>query len=138
MQRRIDDPTPQVSFHRHLDSRSHVCKGCNLNNLLITPYISALAMLHHSVLQQVQLTSRPHRLSKLKLIDYRQPVSASLQLQVQHSCRPLLGVNLSLKFVNLYFPCAGWGLLFFHWWQRHFDFQPACDGRNCVVLNTHA
>ena len=26
---------------------------------------------------------------------------------------PLLGVNLSPEFVNLYFPYAGWGLLFF-------------------------
>ena len=58
MQRRIDDPTPQVSFHRHLDSCSCVLKGCNLN-IIITAYISALAMLHHSVLQQVQLTSSP-------------------------------------------------------------------------------
>ena len=44
---------------------------------------------------------------------------------VIHSCQPLLGVNLSPEFVNLYFPYAGWGLLFFRWWQRHFEFQPA-------------
>ena len=58
-----------------------------------------------------------------------------------HSCQPLLGVNLSPEFVNLYFPYAGWGLLFFCWWQRHFEFQPACvamEGRSNVVLNTHA
>ena len=30
-----------------------------------------------------------------------------------HSCQPLLGVNLSLEFVNLYFPYAGRGLVFF-------------------------
>ena len=30
-----------------------------------------------------------------------------------HSCQPLLGVNLSPEFVNLYFPYAGQGLLFF-------------------------
>ena len=30
-----------------------------------------------------------------------------------HSCQPLLGVNLSLVFMNLYFPYAGRGLLFF-------------------------
>ena len=30
-----------------------------------------------------------------------------------HSCQPLLGVNLSPEFVNLYFPYAGWGLVFF-------------------------
>ena len=29
------------------------------------------------------------------------------------------------EFVNLYFPYAGWGLLLFHWWQWHFEFQPA-------------
>ena len=40
-----------------------------------------------------------------------------------HSCQPLLGVNLSPVFVNLSFPYAGQGLLFFRWWQRHFEFQ---------------
>ena len=30
-----------------------------------------------------------------------------------HSCQPLLRVNLSPEFVNLYFPYAGWGLFFF-------------------------
>ena len=30
-----------------------------------------------------------------------------------HSCQPLLGVNLSPEFVNLYFPYTGGGLLFF-------------------------
>ena len=30
-----------------------------------------------------------------------------------HSCQPLLGVNLSPEFVNLYFPYAVQGLLFF-------------------------
>ena len=30
-----------------------------------------------------------------------------------HSCQPLSGVNLSPVFVNLYFPYAGQGLLFF-------------------------
>ena len=44
-----------------------------------------------------------------------------------HSCQPLLGVNLSPEFVNLYFPYAGRGLLlFFCWWQLHFEFQLAC------------
>ena len=58
-----------------------------------------------------------------------------------HSCQPLLGVNLSPEFVNLYFPYAGQGLLFFHWWQQHFEFQPAgvaMEGISNVVLNTHA
>ena len=58
-----------------------------------------------------------------------------------HSCQPLLGVNLSPVFMNLYFPYAGQGLLFFHWWQRHFEFQLACvavEGRSNVVLNKHA
>ena len=30
-----------------------------------------------------------------------------------HRCQPLLGLNLSPAFVNLYFPYAGWGLWFF-------------------------
>ena len=53
-----------------------------------------------------------------------------------HSCQPLLGVNLSPVFVNLYFPYAGQGLLFFHWWQKHFEFQPArvaVEGRSNVA-----
>ena len=48
---------------------------------------------------------------------------------LHRSCQPLLGVNLSPEFVNLYFPYAGQGLLFFaggsgilnsnrHMWQR--------------------
>ena len=32
-----------------------------------------------------------------------------------HSCQPLLGVNLSPEFVNLYLPYAGRGLLSFRW-----------------------
>ena len=57
-----------------------------------------------------------------------------------HSCQPLLGVNLSPESVNLYFPYAGWGLLFFRWWQQHFEFQLACvavERRSNVVRNTH-
>ena len=45
------------------------------------------------------------------------------------------------EFVNLYFPYAGQGLSFFHWWQWHFKFQLACvavEGRSSVVLNMHA
>ena len=40
------------------------------------------------------------------------------------------GVNLSPEFVNLSFPYAGRGpgassfVLFFRWWQRHFEWQP--------------
>ena len=34
-------------------------------------------------------------------------------LLLLHSCQPLLGVNLSPEFVNLYFPYEGGGLLFF-------------------------
>ena len=62
-------------------------------------------------------------------------------LLVQHSCQPLLGVNLSPEFVNLYFPYAGQGLLFCRWWQQHFEFQPAhvaVEGRSNVVQNTRA
>ena len=58
---------------------------------------------------------------------------------LSHSCQPLLGVNLSPEFVNLYFLYAGWGLLFFCWYQRHFEFQLACvavEGRT-NVWNTH-
>ena len=60
---------------------------------------------------------------------------------VVHSCQPLLGVNLSPEFVNLYFPYAGWGLLFFRWYQQHFEVQSArvaVAGRSNVVLNMHA
>ena len=58
-----------------------------------------------------------------------------------YSCQPLLGVNLSPEFVNLYFPYAGRGLLFFCWWQWHSELQPACvamEGRSNVLLNMHA
>ena len=57
----------------------------------------------------------------------------------QHSCQPLLGVNISTEFVDLHFPYAGWGLLFFCW--QHFEFQlvhVAVEGRNSVARNTHA
>ena len=63
----------------------------------------------------------------------------------RHSCQPLLGlgVNLSPEFVNLYFPYAGraFYFLFFYWWPRHVEFQPAhvaMEGRSNVVLNMHA
>ena len=58
-----------------------------------------------------------------------------------HICQPLSGVNLSPEFVHLYFPSAGWGLLFFHWQQQHFELQPACvavEGRSSVVLKMQA
>ena len=48
------------------------------------------------------------------------------QTTQRQSCQPLLGVNLSPEFVNLYFPYAGQGLLFFDRWQWHFEFQMAC------------
>ena len=56
-----------------------------------------------------------------------------------HSCHLLLGVNLSQEFVNLSFSYAGQGLLFFCWWQQHFEFQlalVAVKGRS-NVRNTH-
>ena len=68
-------------------------------------------------------------------------LSVVVMCHVQHSCQPLLRVNLSPEFVNLDFPYAGWGLLFFRWYQQHFEFQSACvavKGRNNVVLNMHA
>ena len=42
--------------------------------------------------------------------------------------------------MNLHFPYAGRGLLFFRWQQQHFEFQPArvAEGRSNVVLNMHA
>ena len=55
-------------------------------------------------------------------------------------------VNLSWEqtlvqsFVNLYFPYAGWSLLFFCRWQWHLEFQPAhvaVEGRSNVLRNTH-
>ena len=66
---------------------------------------------------------------------------AQWQVVKVHSCQPLLGVNLSPESVDLYFPYAGWCLLFFRWWPRHFEFQPArvaVEGRSNVVRNTHA
>ena len=41
-------------------------------------------------------------------------------LRLHQSCQPLMGVNLSPEFVNLYIPHAGQGLLFFCRWQWHF------------------
>ena len=58
-----------------------------------------------------------------------------------HSCQPLLGVNLSPEFVNLYFPYASQGLLLFCWWQQRFEFQlvhVAVEGKSSDVQNTHA
>ena len=55
--------------------------------------------------------------------------------EIYHSCQPLLGVDLSPEFVNLYFAYAGRGLLCFCWWKRHFEFQLACvavEGRTNV------
>ena len=60
-----------------------------------------------------------------------------IDMMCVHSCQPLLGVNLSPEFVNLYFPYAGQGLLVFHWYQQHFESQLACvavEGRSNVVL----
>ena len=59
----------------------------------------------------------------------------------RHSCQPLLRVNLSPEFVNLYFPYVGQGLLLFRWWQQRFEFQLACvavEGKSSDVQNTHA
>ena len=50
-------------------------------------------------------------------------VKGTLRPAPPHSCQPLLGVNLSPEFVNLYFPNAGQGLLLFCWWQQCFEFQ---------------
>ena len=58
----------------------------------------------------------------------------------RHSCQPLLRVNLSPEFVNLYFPYAGQGLLLFRWWQQRFEFQlvhVAEEGKSSNVQNTH-
>ena len=68
-------------------------------------------------------------------------ISVKEKMSIIHSCQPILGVNLSPELVNLYFPYAGQGLLFFCWWQQHFEFQPArvaVEGRSNVVRNTHA
>ena len=58
-----------------------------------------------------------------------------------HGCQPLLGVNLSPVFVNLCFPYAGQGLLFFLLVAAAFWIPTACvavEERSNVVLNTHA
>ena len=69
------------------------------------------------------------------------PTDTKLHISHQHNCQPLLGVNLRPELVNLYFPYAGWGLLFFCWYLQHFEFQLACvavEGRGNAVLNMHA
>ena len=74
------------------------------------------------------------------LLGFHRTSNSSISMVI-HNCQPLLGVNLSPEFVNLYFPYAGRGLLFFRWWQQHFEFQLACvamEGRSNVVRNTHA
>ena len=56
-------------------------------------------------------------------------------------CQPLLGVDHSPEFEDLYYLYADRGLLFFRWQQRHFEFQPArvaVEGRSNVMLNMHA
>ena len=81
----------------------------------------------------------------IKYITFIRPflhqTNAMFNQRLEHSCQSLLGVNISPEFVNLYFPYAGKGLLFlFCWWQRHFEFQPACvavEWRSNVVLNMH-
>ena len=65
----------------------------------------------------------------LNILRYRADISIAV-------LRPLLGVKLSPEFVNLYFLYAGRGLLFFCWWQQHFEFQLVCvavEGRSNVV-----
>ena len=54
--------------------------------------------------QHVLLFSKTnvHKIETVKYIVY-----------IPHSCQRLLGLNLSPEFVNLYFPYAGRGLLFF-------------------------
>ena len=42
----------------------------------------------------------------------------SMPCSYTHRCQPLLGVNLSPEFVNLYFPYAVQGLLFFRWYYQ--------------------
>ena len=105
-----------------------VCSGHQRETdiyIYINYYISKRAWLAVSVRQAVNLT--------LELTLFRTIQSC----KCNHSCQPLLGVNLSPEFVNLYFPYAGQGLLFFRWWQWHFEFQLACvamEGRSNVVL----
>ena len=75
-------------------------------------------------------------------LDSRQSMHVSIAFSPPlHSCQPLLGINLTPEFVNLYFPYAGWDLLFFCWWQQHFELQVAhvaVEGKSHVVLNMHA
>ena len=69
------------------------------------------------------------------------PMMDKIQQLSMHSCQPLLGVNLSPEFVNLYFPYVGQGLLLFCWWQQCFEFQlarVAVEGKSSDVENTHA
>ena len=59
-----------------------------------------------------------------------------------HSCQPLLGINLSPEFVNLYFPYAGRDYYFLLVAAAFWIQTGTCDsGRKkqcCANLNTHA
>ena len=54
-----------------------------------------------------------HNIILYMLLVYSLYFSFQTEISVWHSCQPLLGVNLSLEFVDLHFPCAGRGLVFF-------------------------
>ena len=59
-------------------------------------------------------------LSLSRLLNFEQVVCSKMRLQLKknylfHKCHPPDSVDLSPESVNLYFPYAGQGLLFFHW-----------------------
>ena len=57
-----------------------------------------------------------------------------------HSCQPLLGVNLSPEYVNLRFPYAGQGLLFFAGGNSILNSNSMCGSRRkkqCCAKYTH-
>ena len=95
----------------------------------------------HATHTQKKPLSIPELLHILHLCKICLENSSPILIMPCHSCQPLLGVNHSPEFVNLYFTYAGWGLLFFRWYQQHFEFQSArvaMEGRSNVVLNMHA
>ena len=66
---------------------------------------------------------------------------ATFQSRVR--CSNHWAIPAPTRVVNLYFPyrCRLGSFVFFHWCQRHFEFQSArvaVEGRSNVVLNMHA
>ena len=124
--------------------------ACTKGSSLQTVWLLSLWVEHHTEEELLSGESAQMlELSPCNILRWRVRYSGSLSLDHSKlsrsstltylSIQPLLVVNLSPVFVNLYFPYAGWGLLssvcepvfplcrpgsfFFRWWQQHFEFQ---------------